>query len=283
MRRAGFAFYKLSWTPPLLCRYASNSGVLATWTNSDPCAGWVGVTCVGTAVTELKLCCYGDNGSPNGLRGTLPSEIGMLASLTYMDLGGNSLSSTLPTQLGALVQLTLLSVGNNAFSGTLPTELALLSQVSTFYVIGNHCLFGDLVSVGGVGTNYGPAVGGGTTGTNLTLTNTSPEGCILPPSSPSPSHFDTGAEVVSKYGIRGFVSLAAQGRQANLLAHQQRGASFKAALRVVAETLRAAAATQGRRMAAQVRGGRLPPPQACPSLVTMHCAPRCAHAGCTRA
>ena len=43
----------------------------------------------------------------------MPSELGLLSRLTYLDIQHNSLSSTLPTSLKALTSLTTFLVANN--------------------------------------------------------------------------------------------------------------------------------------------------------------------------
>lgn len=66
------------------------------WMVGDPCTdSWVGVTCADSIVTRLML-------PMNTLRGTLPTEIGMLTGLTCcLTLHTNSLSGTIPSQVEA--------------------------------------------------------------------------------------------------------------------------------------------------------------------------------------
>ena len=47
-----------------------------------------------------------------GLSGTLPTQIGLLTSLTILELQGNLLSGTIPTQLIQLTKLTTCSLTN---------------------------------------------------------------------------------------------------------------------------------------------------------------------------
>ena len=103
-------------------RRALNPTALANWDVINPCF-WRGVTCNGSAIVGLSLPYL-------SLRGTLPSEVGSLTSLSKLNLtnygsySGYCLSGTLPDTLGALSLLTALDLKNNAFNGSgLPTNL----------------------------------------------------------------------------------------------------------------------------------------------------------------
>jgi hypothetical protein len=59
----------------------------------DPCgAAWMGVSCVGSAVTSIKL-------SGMGLNGTLGYQLSNLLALKTMDLSSNNLHDSIPYQL----------------------------------------------------------------------------------------------------------------------------------------------------------------------------------------
>ena len=49
--------------------------------------------------------------------GTLPTVIGELSSLTYMNIGSNSFSGSFPSEIGLLTQLLYLRVYTNKFEG----------------------------------------------------------------------------------------------------------------------------------------------------------------------
>jgi Leucine-rich repeat (LRR) protein len=69
--------------------------------------------------------------------GPIPTELGNLAALTYLDLAGNYLSSTIPTQLGLLANLQYLFLWINELEA-IPPELGQLSALSSLSVSGNQ-------------------------------------------------------------------------------------------------------------------------------------------------
>ena len=82
------------------------------WMTGDPCDGhlqWSGpglpVACENGQLTDLYL-------KENGLRGTLPTELGLLRSSGRLNINlrGNSISGTLPTEIGWLSSLATLYI-----------------------------------------------------------------------------------------------------------------------------------------------------------------------------
>lgn len=129
---------------------ATNGTLWSTRTNwlvgPEEC-DWYGVTCdnegyirslslgsnllKGTIPTNIGMLPYLDTlylGS-NMLIKSIPSEIGMLQSLEYMDLRGNSLSGTIPSEIGKLTELYNLELRGNALSGTIPTTMSKLTSL----------------------------------------------------------------------------------------------------------------------------------------------------------
>lgn len=83
----------------------------------------------------------------NGITGTIPSELGHLAShLQRFDLTFNNLYGKIPAELGQLTELEILHVSSNQLSGTVPTELGLLSSIIQLYVDANPFLSGPMPS-----------------------------------------------------------------------------------------------------------------------------------------
>jgi Leucine-rich repeat (LRR) protein len=82
----------------------------------------------------------------NQLSGELPSSLGDLSSLKWLDLGNNQLKK-LPSSLGDLSSLESLSLGNNQLSGDIPSSLVTLS--SLYYLsLENNQLNGTIPAFG---------------------------------------------------------------------------------------------------------------------------------------
>eukprot|EP00934_Nitzschia_sp_Nitz4_P002167 Nitzschia sp. Nitz4//scaffold116_size91068//75095//75832//NITZ4_004966-RA/size91068-processed-gene-0.34-mRNA-1//1//CDS//3329533602//2167//frame0 len=76
--------------------------------------------------------------SDNEFSGTIPTEIGNLASLQPFDGSNNQLPGFILMELGRLVSLNLLNLEDNNQGGSIPTELGLLtSSLTIIYVSGN--------------------------------------------------------------------------------------------------------------------------------------------------
>ena len=65
-------------------------------------------------------------------KAALPSSIGNLTSLTYLQLNDINLSGSLPTELGNLSNLTWLNLGINGFTGTVPPSYSGLVNLENF-------------------------------------------------------------------------------------------------------------------------------------------------------
>jgi Leucine-rich repeat (LRR) protein len=71
------------------------------------------------------------------LRGTLPSELGKLTSITSLSLTGNQFSSGIPIELGDCVSLEKLDLSENGLNGELPSSLSSLANLTTLNLEGN--------------------------------------------------------------------------------------------------------------------------------------------------
>ncbi len=110
----------------LVALYDSTDGT--NWTNKDnwltgPVADWYGIDVENERVTSIKL--HGNN-----LTGTLPSEIGDLDTLTYLDLSLNQLSGPIPEEIGNLIYLNNLYLNCNQFGDSIPAGIQNLTRLS---------------------------------------------------------------------------------------------------------------------------------------------------------
>ena len=93
---------------------------------------WQGITCTGNVITEINT----QNTSsglafPITLSGTITSSIGLLTSLTRLNLVSNALGGAIPTSIGGLTALTYLRFANNQFNGIVPIQIGSLVNLYT--------------------------------------------------------------------------------------------------------------------------------------------------------
>ena len=87
------------------------------WVTNEPVFTWYGVGIdTNGHVTALLL-------EDNQLTGEMPSELGSLSSLIWLDLSRNQLSGEIPPELGNLSNLEWLSLVENELSGCVPSGL----------------------------------------------------------------------------------------------------------------------------------------------------------------
>ena len=116
--------------------YDATGGVSWTadtnWKTSAPLGDWHGVTTDASGrVTRLEL---GDN----GLTGSIPSTLGSLANLGWLNLSSNELSGPIPIALGRLANLFFLNLSRNELSGSVPPWLGDMSSLLALYLSGNE-------------------------------------------------------------------------------------------------------------------------------------------------
>ncbi|KAL6880236.1 hypothetical protein ACP4OV_011801 [Aristida adscensionis] len=104
-------------------------------------ASWNGIVCNGASVAGVVLDGHGISGvadlsvfanltmlvklslARNNFSGSLPSKVGSLKSLKFMDISNNQFSGSIPEDIGNLRSLQNLSLAGNNFSGPLPESI----------------------------------------------------------------------------------------------------------------------------------------------------------------
>nr|CAD1828917.1 unnamed protein product [Ananas comosus var. bracteatus] len=101
--------------------------------SEDPCGTpWVGVFCINSRVTQLRLFNM-------GLEGTLSNNIGKLDQLQTLDLSYNqNLGGLLTPAIGNVTKLNMLSLISCSFIGTIPDELGNLGQLTSLSLNSNQ-------------------------------------------------------------------------------------------------------------------------------------------------
>ena len=119
------------------------------WLTDAPLGDWYGVDTDGSGrVVTLDLSGNTDNWpdvTPHGLKGSLPPELGGLASLRRLNLAYNHLTGRIPPELGSLANLERLYLYSNGLTGPIPPELGDLANLERLYLHSNE-LTGPLPS-----------------------------------------------------------------------------------------------------------------------------------------
>ena len=102
------------------------------WLTDAPLGDWYGVdTDDSSRVVGLSL-------NRNNLAGSMPTELGSLASLTRLELRDNELTGPIPPELGNLASLTRLELWQNNLTGPIPPELGNLTSLEWLSLVGNN-------------------------------------------------------------------------------------------------------------------------------------------------
>ena len=136
----------------LIALYEATDG--PNWVNSDnwltdaPLGDWYGVyTDADGRVVRLDLRGGWDNEAqesiPHGLSGSIPAELGNLASLVWLTLNLNDLMGPIPPEIGDLASLEELNLGDNDLTGPIPPEIGGLSNLERLY-LGDNDLMGPI-------------------------------------------------------------------------------------------------------------------------------------------
>eukprot|EP00816_Leptocylindrus_hargravesii_P006519 CAMPEP_0196806136 /NCGR_PEP_ID=MMETSP1362-20130617/6000_1 /TAXON_ID=163516 /ORGANISM="Leptocylindrus danicus, Strain CCMP1856" /LENGTH=742 /DNA_ID=CAMNT_0042179461 /DNA_START=90 /DNA_END=2318 /DNA_ORIENTATION=- len=94
----------------------------AGWLSTVSVCNWYGVTCSVDIVTSLDLY-------ENNLDGSIPTEIGYLTNLEYLNLQNNNLIGSIPTEICYLTKLEHLILLSNSLKLSIPTEIGYLTKL----------------------------------------------------------------------------------------------------------------------------------------------------------
>ena len=101
------------------------------WLTDAPLGDWYGVDADDSGrVVGLSL-------DRNNLEGSMPTELGSLASLTRLELWQNNLTGPIQPELGNLTSLERLSLSNNDLTGPIPPELGNLTSLERLSLSNN--------------------------------------------------------------------------------------------------------------------------------------------------
>jgi hypothetical protein len=105
--------------------------------NANECT-WKGISCdLENSVGEQSVV-HQVNLNSNGIKGTIPADLGLLTALTYFDIRGNGvLTGTLPATIGQWTALQIFDVGLNSLTGTLPASIGQWTALTHFSVFNN--------------------------------------------------------------------------------------------------------------------------------------------------
>jgi Leucine-rich repeat (LRR) protein len=105
---------------------------------------WQGQVQYSEGITEGGVFCPNDRGDPTDLRlgfvkaiGQIPTENGLLTSLTNLDFGTSRLSGTIPTEICKIWNLTKLDLSYNELSGKLPPCLGTRTDLKWIFANSN--------------------------------------------------------------------------------------------------------------------------------------------------
>ncbi|KAL9249007.1 Leucine-rich repeat receptor protein kinase HPCA1-like protein [Drosera capensis] len=119
----------------------------STWSGSDPCSSWAGISCTNGRITSIILSSFGVTGQLTGdlaslselttldlsynagLTGKLPTNIGQLGKLQELALVDCGFSGQIPDSIGSLLQLSYLSLNSNGFTGNIPPSIGNLTKL----------------------------------------------------------------------------------------------------------------------------------------------------------
>ena len=128
------------------------------WSEQLAIGDWKGIEILNNRVVGIDM-------SSQGLSGTIPSELGNLSGLVWLELNQNELTGTIPPELGELANLRTLSLNNNQLTGEIPSEVGNLVDLRMLNFDVNQLVgpipveLGNLVNLGDLSLNGNQLIG----------------------------------------------------------------------------------------------------------------------------
>ncbi|XP_073018756.1 probable LRR receptor-like serine/threonine-protein kinase At4g37250 [Primulina eburnea] len=113
-------------------------GVLRNWNEYDetPCS-WNGISCGTSGLAEAYLRVTGLSLPGCGLLGSIPSSLGMIENLRYLNLSSNSINGSIPETLFSASELQILDISNNMITGEFPELVGKLRNLQVLNLYDN--------------------------------------------------------------------------------------------------------------------------------------------------
>ncbi|KAK6775846.1 hypothetical protein RDI58_026847 [Solanum bulbocastanum] len=153
-------------------------GIFNTWTGSNCCQGWYGVSCDPTTQRVADIVLLGESEDPiykkagrfgymtnslspslckldnlttlivadwKDISGEIPACVTSLPDLRILELIGNKITGTIPKNIGQLSKLTVLNLADNKICGSIPASIVNLEKLKHLE-LSNNQLSGEIPS-----------------------------------------------------------------------------------------------------------------------------------------
>ncbi|KAK1568251.1 hypothetical protein Q3G72_022237 [Acer saccharum] len=113
--------------------YDPNNVLATNWSRNTFVCNWIGITC---GVRHHRVVAL--NISHLGFTGTVPSQLGNLSFLAFLDISNNSFYGSLPYELARLHRLKYVNFNHNQLSGEIPHEIGNLHNLEVLMLADNY-------------------------------------------------------------------------------------------------------------------------------------------------
>ncbi|KAF8031898.1 hypothetical protein BT93_D0955 [Corymbia citriodora subsp. variegata] len=90
------------------------------------------------SISNLSTRIYGIDMGTNHIQGTIPSALGNVFNLSYLNLECNFLTGRIPDSIGALYSMQRLSFAGNMFTGEIPSSIGNMTSLNLLYLDHNN-------------------------------------------------------------------------------------------------------------------------------------------------